>query len=58
VAVVCDQALWNAEVMAAVHGAGLRALAYTVNEAGSAERLWGLGIDGLITDRVDRFAPD
>jgi glycerophosphoryl diester phosphodiesterase len=58
VAVVCDQALWNAEVMTTVHGAGLRALAYTVNETGSAERLWGLGIDGLITDRVDRFAPD
>lgn len=57
VAVVCDQVLWDAQLMATVHGAGLRALAYTVNEPESAERLWGLGIDGLITDRVDRFVP-
>ena len=58
VAIVCDQVLWNAALMATVHGAGLRALAYTVNEPDMAERLWGLGIDSLITDRVDRFAPD
>jgi glycerophosphoryl diester phosphodiesterase len=57
-AVVCNQVLWNAQVMAAVHGAGLRALAYTVNGAGEADRLWSLGIDGLITDRIDLFAPD
>ena len=58
VAVVCDQVLWDAEVMATVHGSHMRALAYTVNEPKDAERLWGLGIDGLITDRVDLFAPD
>lgn len=58
VAIVCDQDLWSAERMAAVHGAGLRALAYTVNEPAMAEWLWGLSIDGLITDRVDLFAPD
>lgn len=58
VAVVCDQMLWNAEVMTAVHGCDMRALAYTVNEPASAQRLWDLGIDGLITDRVDLFAPD
>ena len=43
--------------MATVHGSHMRALAYTVNEPQEAERLWGLGIDGLITDRVDLFAP-
>jgi glycerophosphoryl diester phosphodiesterase len=58
VAVICDQVLWNSEVMSTVHGAGMRALAYTVNEPESAARLWQLGIDGLITDRVDLFAPD
>lgn len=58
VAVVCDQVLWNSEVMAAVHGAGMRALAYTVNDPDVADRLWALGIDGLITDRVDLFVPD
>ena len=58
VAIVCDQVLWTAELMTMVHGAGLRALAYTVNEPDMAERLDSWGIDGLITDRVDRFAPD
>ena len=56
-AVVCDQVLWNAELMAAVHGAGMRALAYTVNEPASSERLQALAIDGLITDRIDLFVP-
>lgn len=58
VAVVCDQVLWNADVMACVHGVGMRALAYTVNQPASVERLLALGIDGLITDRIDLFAPD
>jgi glycerophosphoryl diester phosphodiesterase len=57
VAVVCNQVLWTEAPMATVHGAGMRALAYTVNEPASAARLWALGIDGLITDRVDLFAP-
>jgi hypothetical protein len=38
-------------------GAPVFALCYTVNEAHDAERLLALGIDGLITDAVDRFAP-
>lgn len=58
VAVVGDQVLWTADLVATVHGAGMRALAYTVNEPQEAERLWALGLDGLITDRIDRFAPD
>ena len=28
------------------------------NDATAVERLLALGLDGLITDRVDRFAPD
>lgn len=58
VAVVGEQRLWSAERFAEVHGAGLRALAYTVNEPAAAQHLLALGLDGLITDRVDRFAPD
>lgn len=57
-AVVGDQVLWNGDLVAAVRGAGLCALAYTVNEPASAEHLWALGLDALITDRVDVFAPD
>ena len=57
VAVVTNHRIMSAEVIAAVHAARLRALCYTVNEAADAERLRALGIDGLITDAVDRFAP-
>jgi glycerophosphoryl diester phosphodiesterase len=58
VAVVCRHTLWTAEVVAAAHGAGLRALSYTVNDGDAAQGLLALGTDGLITDRVDLFAPD
>ena len=58
VAVVCQHALWDAAAVAAAHGAGLRCLSYTVNDPGAAQRLRDLGTDGIITDRVDLFAPD
>lgn len=57
VAVVADHALVDAELLTQLHGAGLRALCYTVNDAAQARRLLTLGIDGLITDAVDRFSP-
>lgn len=57
VAIVCDELLWDETTVALVHGAGMRALAYTVNEPSSAWRLQELGLDGLITDRVDLFCP-
>jgi glycerophosphoryl diester phosphodiesterase len=37
--------------------AGWLAMVYTVNEPDDARRLQALGIDGIITDAVDRFAP-
>ena len=57
VAIVCNHALWDAAVVAQVHGAGMRALSYTVNDEWAAQRLIGLGTDGIITDRVDLFSP-
>jgi glycerophosphoryl diester phosphodiesterase len=57
VAIVCNHALWDAAVVAQVHGAGLRALSYTVNDEWAAQRLLDLGTDGIITDRVDLFSP-
>ena len=57
VAVVTNYALLDAAVLARIHGAGLRALVYTVNDPAEARRLHALGIDGLITDAVDRFSP-
>ena len=55
--VVCRHALIDAAVIGAAHGAGLRLAAYTVNDAAEARRLIALGIDGLITDAVNRFPP-
>lgn len=55
VAVVCEHDLCDARHVATLHEAGLRALCYTVNDEAEAQRLLALGIDGLITDRVDGF---
>lgn len=57
VALVTHHALVDAELIARLHGAGLRALCYTVNDPPEARRLVALGIDGIITDAVDRFSP-
>jgi glycerophosphoryl diester phosphodiesterase len=57
VACVTRHTLMDAALIAQLHGAGLRALVYTVNEPADARRLVQLGIDGLITDAVDRFSP-
>ena len=56
-AVVSNHKLMGPELIAQLHGAGLRALCYTVNDAADARRLVNLGIDGLITDAVDRLSP-
>jgi len=56
-AVVTAYPLMDADVIAPLHGAGLRALCYTVNDPAEAQRLIALGIDGIITDAVDRFSP-
>src|SRR5690606_22019116 len=47
----------DAQRIAQAHRASLRVLAYTVNDAGRAERLFDAGLDVLITDAVDRIAP-
>ena len=58
VAVVVARRLMDAALMAALRAADLRSLVYTVNEAADAGLLLGLGVDGVITDAVDRFVPD
>ncbi len=57
VAIVCNHALWDAALVATARANGLRMLAYTVNDDWAARRLLDLGLDGIITDRVDLFAP-
>jgi glycerophosphoryl diester phosphodiesterase len=56
-AAVTNHRCMNAAVIAQLHDAELRALVYTVNEVIDARRLIDIGIDGLITDQVDRFSP-
>lgn len=58
VAVVCKHTLWDNSSVLQAKSAGFRALSYTVNDEASVQRLWDLGTDGIITDRVDFFAPD
>jgi glycerophosphoryl diester phosphodiesterase len=57
VAVVCNHALWDRGTVTQVHSARLRCLSYTPNDEWAAQRLIGLGTDGIITDRVDLFSP-
>lgn len=54
---VTDHALQDAKLVSQVHAAGLRSLAYTVNDPAAVQRLLELQVDGIITDAVDRFAP-
>jgi glycerophosphoryl diester phosphodiesterase len=57
VAVVTAYALMDEAVLALLHAAGLRGLCYTVNDPAEVARLGAIGVDAIITDAVDRFAP-
>ena len=57
VALITNQTLMDAALLARIHAAGMRALVYTVNEPERAQQLLAWGIDGLVTDAVDRFSP-
>lgn len=56
-AVIAHYPMWDTARVAEVHNSGLRALSYTVNDEWPAAHLQALGTDGIITDRVDLFAP-
>lgn len=55
-AVITNYELMDAALIAQLHAAGMRALVYTVNDEAEVQRLLRLGIDGIITDAVDRFS--
>ena len=57
VAVVCHYPLLDAAVIGRIHAAGLRALSFTINDPAEVRRLVAAGVDGLITDAVDKFSP-
>lgn len=56
-ALVVHQAFLNDRRIEAIHAAGMKSLAYTVNDAERAGTLWLSGLDGMVTDRVDLFEP-
>jgi glycerophosphoryl diester phosphodiesterase len=47
----------TADLVAAVHAAGHGVLCYTVNDPDRAAALTGLGVDCIVTDRLDLFQP-
>ncbi|MFZ2739530.1 MAG: glycerophosphodiester phosphodiesterase [Burkholderiaceae bacterium] len=55
VAVVCP--VWDSVSVRQAHRAGLRCLSYTINDQEQAQRLLELGVDAIITDRIDLFEP-
>lgn len=47
----------RARVVEEAHSAGCAVLAWTVNDRRTAKRLLALGVDCLVTDRLDRIGP-
>ncbi len=52
-ALVAWHPLWDEALAHTAQAMGLRRMAYTVNETHEVNRLLGLGLEGIITDRVD-----
>jgi glycerophosphoryl diester phosphodiesterase len=56
-AVITNHQVMSAELAARLHAQGQRALVYTVNDAERVAAMVGCGVDGIVTDAVDRFEP-
>jgi glycerophosphoryl diester phosphodiesterase len=56
-AVISNYNAMSAQALGQIHGAAMRGLVYTVNDPAPAAWLQSIGIDGIITDAVDRFPP-
>ncbi|WP_077037030.1 glycerophosphodiester phosphodiesterase [Pelomonas sp. KK5] len=54
--IVANYTLMDRATIDTIHLAGMKAAVYTVNDEASAQWLIGNGIDGIITDAVDRFS--
>jgi glycerophosphoryl diester phosphodiesterase len=57
VGVITSFEMMDGPLFEKLRGAGLRAAAYTVNDAEEARRLIALGVDSIVTDAVDAFSP-
>jgi len=56
-AVISNYNLMDAATVTSIHGADMRALVYTVNDEAAVRWLRANGVDGIITDAVDKFSP-
>ena len=56
-AIICNYKLWDTSSVTQAKSAGFKLLSYTVNDKPEVKRLLALGVDGIITDRVDLFKP-
>jgi glycerophosphoryl diester phosphodiesterase len=57
-AVVTHFPLMNRALVQQLHQAGMRALVYTVNERADVAAMRAAGVDGVITDEVERYADE
>lgn len=58
VAVVTHHRLMDAALVQRLHAAGMRALVYTVNAHADLAAMRAAGVDGVITDEVERYGPE
>ena len=56
-AIICNYKLWDTSSVTQARSAGFKLLSYTVNDDTEVKHLLALGVDGIITDRVDLFKP-
>jgi len=56
VAVITSYPMMDGALLARLHAANLRGLVYTVNDPAEVQRQLAIGIDGIVTDAVDRFS--
>ena len=53
-----DHTTLDESLVAAIRSAGLRVLAYTVNDLARARELHAWGVDLICTDRIDYITPN
>lgn len=54
-AIICQHDILHASLIQQIHAAGMRCLTYTVNDETDMQRLSNLGVDGIITDVIDKL---
>ena len=58
VALHCSYRALNKRLAADIHAAGFAILAWTVNDRRTARKLFGWGVECIVTDRLDRIGPE